>query len=250
LNASVSPTATADWPPNRRLLIVDVEDTGIGIAPEQAGDIFAAFGQSDSSTTRRFGGTGLGLTICRRLARLMGGDVLLLRSEPGKGSCFRLSLPVTLLETLSLESGSSPRREPSADDKPLQGRFLLAEDGEDNRELIVFHLTRAGATVDTVGDGVEALRRIEEMEAEGRYYDLLVTDVQMPLLDGCELTTELRRRGNAIPVIALTALATPDDRARCILAGCDGYASKPIARRQLIDLCHSHLTSGGSPRSR
>ncbi|MBT9558406.1 MAG: PAS domain S-box protein [Myxococcales bacterium] len=248
VSASVKNQGADDASTDGSVLEVDVTDTGIGISPEQAADIFSAFGQSDSSTTRRYGGSGLGLTICRRLARLMGGDVMLLRSEPGKGSCFRLSLPVTLVDASPVQSISPCDASPGADEKTLRGHLLLAEDGEDNRELIVFHLTRAGATVDTVIDGAQALQRIEAMEASGRSYDLLVTDVQMPALDGCELTAELRRRGNAIPVIALTALATPADRIRCLEAGCDGYASKPIQRRQLIDLCHNLMASGGSPR--
>ena len=250
VTVTASPRGTAGGPANERLLVIDVEDTGIGIAPEHQAEIFAAFGQSDASTTRRFGGTGLGLTLCQRLARLMGGDVVLVQSQLGRGSCFRLSLPVTSLEPSRVEPRPSPSRANSSDEKPLRGHILLAEDGEENRALIVFYLTRAGATVTTGVNGAEALQCIEALSAQGDSFDLLVTDVQMPVLDGCELVAELRRRGNALPAIALTAFASEDDRARCLAAGCDAFATKPIQRDQFIDLCRRFITSEDSPLPR
>ncbi len=234
-----------------RVLRIDVRDTGLGISPEAQGVLFEAFSQVDGSVARRHGGSGLGLAISRRLARGMNGDVRLVSSRPGGGSLFRLELPlepvpgsqdVTSLERApaALPAARAPRPE------ALAGRILLAEDGPDNRRLISFHLERAGARVDTAENGREALERFEEARAEGRPYDLVVTDIGMPEMDGYALVGELRRRGHSTPVIALTAHAMAEDRQRCLDAGCDDYASKPVQRGELIALAARWI--GGEAR--
>jgi PAS domain S-box-containing protein len=239
-------------------LIVDVEDTGPGLKPEHAGRIFTAFSQADSTTSRRFGGSGLGLTISRRLARLMGGDVTLLRTEPGRGSCFRLELPLnavagsTMLTSLDavkpkLPAGAAGPSGAAAGDGPvtLRGRVLLAEDGPDNQRLIAFHLRRAGAEVVVADNGLLALDQLSTHAAAGKPFDLLVTDMQMPEMDGYELASELRRRGSTLAIVALTAHAMAEDREKCLAAGCDDYAPKPIDKQQLLAVCAAWIGKPG-----
>ncbi len=227
-------------------LVVDVEDTGAGMGPEQTPNLFAAFSQADATTTRRHGGTGLGLTITRRLAHLMGGDVTLAWSERGRGSRFRVELPLVpaagAVAVSELDSLPEAAR-PAAASQPtrLSGRILLAEDGVDNQRLIGLYLERAGARVDVAANGKIALERLDEAAANGRPYDLLVTDIQMPEMDGYALARELRARGSALPIVALTAHAMAEDRQRCIDAGCDDYASKPIDKLALVATCAKWL---------
>ncbi len=226
-------------------LQVSVTDTGPGITEAQQARLFQPFSQADSSLTRSHGGTGLGLVISRRLAELMGGDVRMDWSHPGQGSRFILEWPLkaegeTVVDSLAdwLE-GQRRAVEVPVRQAPgrLAGRILLAEDGLDNQRLIAFHLRRAGAEVDIAVNGREALACIEAAAVTSRAYDLLVTDIQMPEMDGCSLVRELRRRGMTLPVIALTAHAMADDRARCLAAGCDDYATKPIDRASLVETC-------------
>ena len=238
------------------VLTFEVEDTGAGMTPEQASRLFQVFSQADASTTRKFGGTGLGLVICRRLARLMGGDVLLARSEPGKGSCFRVSIAT------SAAAGATMTRELSRVLKradrgggtgvSLNGRILLAEDGPDNQRLISFHLRKAGATVDVADNGQIALEMIERAIATGHPYDLLVSDMQMPEMDGYTLATTLRGRGigvEALPIVALTAHAMQGDREKCLNAGCDDYAVKPIDKIRLLRTCDQWMLRRGARKA-
>jgi len=223
-------------------LVIEVEDTGPGITQEQAARLFAAFAQADAGVTRRFGGTGLGLAISRRLAVLMGGNVVLARSAPGKGSCFRVDLPLrsvpgtSLIHSLDVVNRLPASRTADASIR-LAGRVLLAEDGIDNQRLITFHLRRAGAEVEVAGNGKIALAMIEEEATRGRAYDLLLTDMQMPEMDGYTLARTLRERGNRLAIIALTAHAMAEDRERCRAAGCDEYATKPLDKSVLLRLC-------------
>ncbi|MEK6703169.1 MAG: ATP-binding protein [Planctomycetota bacterium] len=224
------------------LLVVDIVDTGPGMTDEQAGRLFATFGQADTTVTRKHGGTGLGLTISRRLANLMGGDVKLLRTQPGKGSCFRLVLPLNVCAGSAMIT-SMDAVQPDAPAKPVtasvqvQGRILLAEDGVDNQRLIMFHLKKAGAAVDLADNGRIALEMLEKARSEGNPYDLLLTDMQMPEMDGYTLARTVRERGSTIPIVALTAHAMAEDRAKCLAAGCDDYASKPIDKSRLLATC-------------
>jgi CheY-like chemotaxis protein/anti-sigma regulatory factor (Ser/Thr protein kinase) len=223
-------------------LVIDIEDTGPGLTPELASRLFVAFSQADASVTRKHGGTGLGLTICRRLAELMGGTVTLVRTAPGQGACFRVDLPLVpapgAARIASLEL-SAPSAQPRAalPAARLRGRVLVAEDGRDNQRLIALHLSRAGAEVQVADNGRIALEQLETAQAAGQPFDLLLTDMQMPELDGYTLARTLRERGSTIAIVALTAHAMAEDRQRCLDAGCDDYATKPIDRNELLQAC-------------
>ncbi len=216
------------------LLRIDVEDTGMGMSEEEASRVFVPFEQADTSSTRRHEGTGLGLTISRRLARLMGGDIDL-STRAGYGSTFTLTIPlepVAGTPTINrLERGvHDDTRGAASCPHALSGRVLTIEDGPDNRRLIGHILTRAGLEVVMVESGVEAVRRIEG----GATYDLILLDMQMPVMDGYETARRLRELGVRTPVLALTAHAMPGDRERCIEAGCNDYQTKPIDRAALL----------------
>jgi PAS domain S-box-containing protein len=234
IRASVVPGAAGDC------LRVDIEDTGPGMTPRQAGKLFQPFTQGDSGMARRFGGTGLGLTISRRLAVLLGGDVMLQRTAPGAGSVFRVELPLEAAPNSPIVAAVDKNTKPTAAAPQavrLNGRILLAEDGLDNQRLIKLHLTKAGAAVDVAANGAIALAMIEKEAEDGRTYDLLVTDMQMPEMDGYTLTRTLRAHGSTMPIVALTAHAMAEDRAKCLAAGCDDYDSKPIDRTRFLTLC-------------
>jgi PAS domain S-box-containing protein len=221
-------------------LIIDVEDTGSGMTSEQASKLFHAFAQADETVTRKFGGTGLGLTISYRLAALMGGAVTLERTELGKGSCFRLTLPLTPApnaETVTCIDAPTRSSTQRVIAPQLSGSILLAEDGPDNQRLIAFHLRKAGATVQVADNGRIALSMIDQAAAAGKRFDLLLTDMQMPEMDGYTLARTLRQRGDAIPIVALTAHSMAEDRAKCLDAGCDDYTTKPIDKVALISMC-------------
>ena len=223
-------------------LVIEVDDTGPGLTLAQAGRIFSSFGQGDASVTRRHGGSGLGLAISHRLAQLLGGSVLLQRTAPGQGSCFRLELPLVaasgagLVADLESVVARAPARR-AAPARMLTGRILLAEDGRDNQFLIAYHLRKAGAEVDIAANGRIALELLGHAAAEGRPYELLLTDIQMPEMDGYTLARSLRESGSALAIVALTAHAMAEDRQKCLDAGCDDYAVKPIDKARLLETC-------------
>ena len=233
-----------------------VIDTGRGISREYLDKIFGAFtqeplGQKDCAA----GGTGLGLTISRHLATLLGGQ-LTVESELGRGSIFLLNLPTGPLAGIEMvEPTDTPTYLPALPliekSRPagvirLEGRILLAEDGPDNQRLISHILRRAGAEVVAVENGAEAIAAVQQADREERPFQLVLMDIQMPVLDGFGATRELRRLGMKQPIVALTAHAMKQDRRRCIEAGCDDYATKPINRETLLRLAARHL---GSARS-
>jgi signal transduction histidine kinase/CheY-like chemotaxis protein len=215
------------------LLEYAVADTGIGMSAEQLQRIFEPFTQGDASTTRNFGGTGLGLTICRRLATLMEGE-LEVESSPGGGSTFRFCVPVVPAQGIPQGSGTGVQQAEELHEGRLQGRILLAEDSVDNQRLVCRILEREGAQVEVVGDGHQALMRALEEHRNGEPYDLILMDLQMPVLDGFEATRSLRKAGYPGPIIALTANALAHDRAEALGGGCDDYLTKPIQRRELV----------------
>jgi PAS domain S-box-containing protein len=227
-------------------LYIDVHDTGMGMDAEERTRLFEVFAQADGTVSRRFGGTGLGLAISRRLARVMGGDVILQHSAPSRGSCFRLVLPFSgppsaeWVSSLSNEHVIAPTESLSRV-VALKGRILLAEDSPDNQLLIAFHLRKAGASVQLADDGAIALRMIDQSLTDASPFDLLVTDVQMPEMDGLTLVRTLRERGNTIPIIALTAHAMGGDREKCMEAGCNDYATKPVNKARLLAACERWL---------
>jgi CheY-like chemotaxis protein len=239
---SVRLTASVDSSGSGDKLILQVQDTGPGMTPEQAARLFAAFSQADTTVTRQHGGTGLGLTISRRLANLMGGDVTLAWTLPGKGSCFQLALPLVPVEGCELVSDLAAMHAnavitPAPTAAALSGHILLAEDGPDNQRLISFHLRKAGAEVSIADNGRIALEMIEAAAAAGKPFDLLLTDMQMPEMDGYTLSRTLRQRGSRLRIVALTAHAMAEDRDKCTAAGCDDYASKPIDKLALLATC-------------
>ncbi len=231
-------------------LEIAVTDTGAGMTKRQAEGLFQPFTQADASVTRRHGGTGLGLTICRRLAALMDGDVRLHSTRPGVGTTFVVDLPLVAADasTLvhSLHSTSEPTAKGTASNAAvaLHGRILLAEDGPDNQRLISHHLRKAGADVVIAENGAVALERVLAAIGDHTPFDLLVTDMQMPEMDGYTLARTLRARGVRMPIVALTAHAMAEDRGKCLAAGCDDYASKPIDRTALLTTCAHWLAQG------
>ncbi|HTQ37604.1 MAG TPA: response regulator [Pirellulales bacterium] len=225
------------------LLHIDIRDTGLGMTPEQTSWLFTPFNQADNSVTRRFGGTGLGLAICRRLAQLMGGMIALQHTLPGVGSVFRVELPLRAAPdapwTAALKHIQTLAAVPLAPHR-LQGRVLLAEDGPDNQLLIAFYLRKAGMDIEFANNGRVALEMLERTESGlpgVPRYDLLLTDIQMPEMDGYTLARILRKRGSAIPIIALTAHAMEEDRKKCLEAGCDDFLTKPVNKIQLLSMC-------------
>ena len=212
------------------VLHVAVSDTGIGVPPGRQAAIFDPFTQADGSTARSHGGTGLGLTISRRLVEMMGGR-LWLESPPGRGATFHFTLPVDVRQQ-AVEPAPPVEREDTA---PAHGalRILLAEDNVVNRFLAVRLLEKQGHDVQTVVNGQAAIEAIEQGP-----FDLALMDLQMPEMDGLEATALIRAReranGGHLPIIALTANAMVGDQERCLQAGMDGYVSKPIDINRLL----------------
>lgn len=241
-------------------LAFEVHDTGVGIPQEQQGELFAPFVQADPSTTRKFGGTGLGLTICRRMAQMLGGDVTF-TSVAGQGSTFTATVDFGSVEDVELGGMAVriPEIEQASATLRLSGRILVAEDNPTNQYLVKELLTKAGANVDVVDNGRQAVDRVSLRTgsespgvetAPAAVYDLILMDMQMPILDGCSATRELRQNGYMAPIVALTANAMEEDRSRCLAAGCNDFATKPFDRTELIRVCHkwmsvSHTASGG-----
>ena len=237
--------ATETSPP---LLAFDVVDTGVGLAPDEQTRIFEAFAQADASLTRRHGGTGLGLTISRALSRLLGGE-LVVESAAGRGSTFRATVStgplegVRMLEVIEALEVHGPRAPVEIERPPerMTGRVLLAEDGADNQALISLVLRRAGLEVELAGDGQSAFETVVAADERGQPFDLVVMDMQMPLMTGYEATAALRREGFDVPILALTAQAMAGDREKCLAAGCNEYLSKPIDRERLVTLARGLL---------
>ena len=217
---------------NESLIRFDVEDTGIGISPEKQKDIFEAFVQADGSTTRKFGGTGLGLTISKQLVELMGGT-LSLTSEEGKGSVFSLVIPACAdtekQQHLDISNSvNQPDTVVMTEDIKLSGTVLVAEDNRANQMLITKLLEKMGFGVALAEDGNIAVQKAMTLS-----FDLIFMDMKMPNMDGYEATKALRDKGVSVPIIALTANAMRGDREKCIEAGCDAYLSKPINKEEL-----------------
>lgn len=232
--------------PNRRIQI-DVSDTGIGISEEMRDKLFQPFTQADGSMSRRFGGTGLGLTISKRFAGLLGGDLTILDSSHS-GTTFRLVIDPGPLHNVTFQEPETAPETPSVEkSKPSDTKtvlrdlkILLVEDGPDNQRLISFLLKKAGAEVDMAENGELGYQKAIAATASGSPFDVILMDMQMPIMDGYTASTKLRSDGYNGPIIALTAHAMAEDRNRCIEAGCTDYTTKPVDRAKLVELVRFH----------
>ena len=236
-------------------MVFEVADTGIGINDGQLREIFQPFLQVDSSMRRQYGGTGLGLAISQRLARLLGGDISV-QSKRGQGSRFSVEVDTGLLyDVRMIGSGEEVAPDPKPDPnelalpKKLSGRVLLAEDGLDNQKLIMLQLKAAGLDVTIAENGSVAYDKAMDAWSAEQPFDVILMDMQMPVLDGYGATAMLREAGYKGTIIALTAHAMPDDRTQCVQAGCDDYATKPIARGALLKLIATCLRSSDDSAS-
>jgi CheY-like chemotaxis protein len=227
-----------------------VEDTGIGIPLEKQAHIFEVFAQVDGSTARRFGGSGLGLTISREMVRLMGGRIWV-ESEPNRGSAFHFTARFGIARADGSEHQAGRNTAAAADQTSEEARslhILLAEDNSVNRKLASLLLEKHGHSVVGAANGREVLERHGQES-----FDVILMDLQMPEMDGFETTAVIREReqltGSHIPIIAVTAHAAQSDRTRCLRAGMDGYVSKPINAQELFtairDVLEQRAPSGG-----
>jgi signal transduction histidine kinase/AmiR/NasT family two-component response regulator len=256
-------TRLVDEEDRKPMLQFDVVDTGIGMKQEQVDVLFNAFSQADTSTSRKFGGTGLGLVISKRLAGRLGGDITV-ASEPGKGSTFSVTVAAGPLDGVRIlarpeEAIVENKQAVKAVSKPkttLNCRILLAEDGPDNQRLISFVLKKAGAEVKIAVNGKEALEKAlatypgwgKRHGDETEPFDIILMDMQMPVMDGYEATRRLREEGYTGPIVALSAHAMSHAVEKSLEAGCDDFAPKPIDREALLALIARYVQKEtGSP---
>jgi signal transduction histidine kinase/DNA-binding response OmpR family regulator len=221
------------------LVCFKVEDTGIGIPQDRQSAIFESFTQADGTMTRQYGGTGLGLTVTKQLAGLLGG-MLTLTSEAGKGSVFSLMMPIgmdtsgrPLLDRHSVSGQESGTEESSM----FFGSVLVAEDVKTNQKLMELMLTRMGLEVTLADDGKQAVQK-----ALSQTFDLIFMDMQMPHMNGYEATQALRQQGDGTPIVALTAHTMKGDSHKCRAAGCNDYMAKPVDVRELQRVIAQYLT--------
>jgi len=238
-------------PTNIRIRI-HVLDTGVGIDRDNLDKVFESFTQEDGSITRRFGGTGLGLTICREIIEIMGGRIGV-DSAPGTGSDFWIELTLELVDVHQETSQGSPgihTPQVVPDDKELPDLdILLVEDNPVNKIVAIETLSSLGCTADTAENGKEGLSMMAQ-----KHYDLVFMDCQMPVLDGLEATRQLRQReaeigASPLKVIALTANALKGDRETCLAAGMDDYLAKPFTRDDMLEMLKRHAVTGGTSRT-
>ncbi len=230
--------------PSHASVVVEVIDTGLGMTEEQLTRVFRPFTQADTSTSRRFGGTGLGLTISKAIAEKLGGG-LTVESRYGQGSTFRLRIDAGPLAGVKMHEGLTESSIDTAtgDRLPLPsptfqlgGRVLLAEDQPVNQRLASHFLTGAGAEVVVVGNGKDAVEMALKAESEGRPFVVILMDIHMPVLDGLDATRRLRTRGYSRPIVALTASVMQAERDECLRAGCDSFLTKPVSREDLLGI--------------
>lgn len=208
-------------------ILIDVEDTGMGLSKDQSERLFKPFSQGDNSTTRKFGGTGLGLALSQRLSRALSGDISITYCEPGLGSTFTLSFLA--------EADDAPKSvaEPILINKPVSSldgmRVLVADDSPDNLYLVESFLTKYGATVETAEDGQEAFEKASISD-----FDVILMDIQMPRMDGYQAKAELDRIQYPKPVVALTAHAMKEERVKTQQAGFAGHLTKPLVPSELL----------------
>jgi CheY-like chemotaxis protein len=218
----------------------DVVDTGIGISGEQRARLFHPFAHRVAAPRMQFEGTGLGLTISKRLAEMLGGDVIVVESMTGMGTRCRATIPAgPREEALAAPKGRVEAAEvesppPDVAAIKLSGRILVAEDGLDSQRLMEEILSRAGADVVVAVNGADACAAAWTAQSEGKPFDLVLMDMQMPVMDGYKACRALREKGYEGSIIAVTANALAMDREKCLEAGCDDYVSKPVDRGHLL----------------
>jgi PAS domain S-box-containing protein len=209
-------------------IVFCISDTGIGMTPEQLARLFQPFEQADGSTTRRFGGTGLGLSITKRLVDLMGGEIRV-ESEEGKGSRFEVWLPLAEAEVPAMPEAAAAGQTPAR----LAGiSILAAEDNEVNRLVLEELLSFEGARLTCVENGRFLVERVERDGPTA--WDIVLTDVQMPEMDGYQAARRIKAMAPALPIIGLTAYALPEERARCLAAGMSDHVTKPVDIHVLV----------------
>lgn len=237
-------------PDGRDMLKFEVLDSGIGMTPEQSSKIFEQFTQADTSITRKFGGTGLGLSISKRLAEELGGDIYV-ASELGRGSTFVFKLSPGKFDRQDLIGQSSLNEKEAKSDfaewensKLNQRHVLVVDDAETNRELLRLILEDSGAKIWTCENGKEAV----DLLIRKKDFDIVLMDMQMPVLDGYNATKQLRNLKIDLPIIALTANSMKDDDTKCLNAGCTDYLSKPVDMAELIQKISAHLPESPAHR--
>ncbi len=218
-----------------------VKDTGLGMTEKQLAKLFKPFQQADSSITRRFGGTGLGLSLSKRLAEMLGGTIEV-ESEPNRGTSFAVRINTgSLINSQFVHSLKQvkPVKEFEFNykgDVALAGHVLLAEDNHTNQQLLSMLLRKMGIEVSVAENGEVAVRMAQE-----NHYDLIYMDMQMPVLSGVDAVKTLRSQNYEQPIVALTANATTEDKMICINAGCNDFLTKPIPRDKLYDITSRYL---------
>ena len=234
-------TISLTYIPETTQLEIIVSDTGIGISEEEQLKLFKPFSQADESTTRIYGGTGLGLCIAKQLAQKLGGDISI-KSNKGQGSQFITLIDVGIDESEIELITDTENKEKTSENitlktaTKLNGHVLLAEDDINNQNIISKYLRKLGLTVDIADNGQDAINKTLQQK-----YGLILMDMQMPVLDGLEATRQLRQSGNLTPVISLTANAMQEDRKKCMDAGADDYLSKPIEFNEFYATLQKHL---------
>ncbi|MBS1969988.1 MAG: response regulator [Bdellovibrionales bacterium] len=220
-------------------LLCNIQDTGVGVPVESRHKLFQPFSQVDLSIRKKYGGSGLGLILSRRLANLMDGDVILKHSEPGRGSEFEVSIVFDADTTA--EAPAKNRQTPTESSTNLHGkRILVVEDSTDNQLLAQQYLLKEGAEVVIANNGLEALQAMTV-----NTFDLVLMDMQMPVMDGYTATLELRDKGFKTPIIALTAHAMKEDLKRCLHSGCNDFLCKPFRRGDLLNMIAQYCQSNG-----
>ena len=226
---------------NQPYIRFDVEDTGIGIQEDKQEDIFEAFTQADGSTSRKYGGTGLGLSVTKQMTGLLGGKLTVI-SEVGRGSVFSFVIPagldVTKQSPLDIHGVHTDPRKTEKEQPEFSGHVLVAEDDLSNQLLIKSLLKKLGFDVTIAEDGNHALQKVLTCQ-----FDLIFMDMMMPHMNGYEATAEIRKQGITTPIVALTANAMRGDDKKCIEAGCDEYLAKPLDRIELLKTIGKYLPS-------
>lgn len=233
-----------DYEVKDQQLVFTVKDTGTGISAAQINRLFKPFSQGDNSIRKKFGGTGLGLVIAQKLAQLLGGDVKLEDSRIGQGSRFTISIAYVPKQAVQPESiQTSSENLTMAINNILRGKkILVVEDSLDNQLLAELYLSRSGAQVEFANNGLDGLQKLKSNS-----YDVVLMDIQMPVMDGYAATQEARRAGIQLPIIALTGFAMKEDQQKCLEAGCNDYLAKPFDRQSLIKCIAKTLQNPALP---